>query len=461
MNYLLNKQIIFFIFIIIFANFFFIKKSLAEISLIRDSQTEEFINEISQPIFKIAGLDSENIKIYLVNDSSINAFVMGGQNIFVNIGLIQKFSNPDVISGVIAHEVGHISGGHLAKGSEIYQQNLSTTIIGSILGIAAMATGQIDGGTAIILGATQINNRLSLKYSRSQEESADILAIEYLKKLQISSDGLLEIMNYFNQQSQGISQQINQFELTHPVSTSRILFIKNNKFVVKNNQKQHQKLTKKLSIIQAKLKAFLDNPEQNLKNINNNSYSELLAKSIIFHRLNRFDESLKILDNLIETDKNNGFLYELKGDFLFNQNLLSPAILNYQTAIKLLSKKSRTTSQIQMAVAILQITNDDKYLLNLAKNNLQQALKIEPDNLLIYKNLAIIYERLQEFSDAKLILAEYNYLLNDYETAKKLARQTIEILEKCLDCQKNKDYNSKILRAKDILEINKTNKLEH
>jgi predicted Zn-dependent protease len=203
---------------------------------------------------------------------------------------------------------------------------------------------------------------MSLKYSRTQEESADILAIEYLKKLQISNNGLLEIMQYFNQQSQGLIGQINQYDLTHPISSSRILFIKNNNFVIKNNSKKHQKLTKKLHEVQAKLKGFLDNPEVAIKYLNNNSYEQLLTKAILFHRINKFDESIKIIDLLIKDNKNNGFLYELKADFLFSQNLLSSAIINYQTAIKLLSNKAGVMSRINMVVAILQITNDDKYL---------------------------------------------------------------------------------------------------
>ena len=453
MNYLIKKHNLFFIFLIIFANFIFNKKLHAEISLIREAQTEEFIDEICQPIFKIAGLDANNIKIYIVNDSSINAFVMGGQNIFVNTGLIQKFANPDVISGVIAHEVGHIASSHLAKGSEIYNQNLQSSIIGYILGIGAMVVGQVDAGSAIILGSSHINNRMSLKYSRTQEESADILAIEYLKKLQISSNGLLEIMQYFNQQTQGFTEKINQYELTHPISSSRILFIKNNNFIVKNNFKKHQELTKKLKNVQAKLNGFLDNPEIAIKYLKNNHDSELITKAILLHRLNRFDESIKILDLLIKNNKNNGYLYELKADLLFNQNSLSQSIINYQNAIKLLSKKAGIMSRINMARAILQITENDKYLLNLAKENLQFSLKIEPDNLLIYKNLAIIHEKLQEFGEAKLFLAEYHYLLNDFETAKKLAKASIEILEKCQNCQKNNDYQAKILRAKDLFEI--------
>lgn len=453
MNRLLKKQFSFFIFLIIFANFFFISKLFAQISLIREAQTEELIEEICNPIFKIAGLNPKNIKIYIVNDNSVNAFVMGGQNIFINTGLILKFSNPDVISGVIAHEVGHIASSHLAKGEEIYNQNLQSSVIGYILGIASIAMGQTEVGSAIILGSSHINNRMSLKYSRTQEESADILAIEYLKKLQISNNGLLEIMQYFNQQSQGLIGQINQYDLTHPISSSRILFIKNNNFVIKNNSKKHQKLTKKLHEVQAKLKGFLDNPEVAIKYLNNNSYEQLLTKAILFHRINKFDESIKIIDLLIKDNKNNGFLYELKADFLFSQNLLSSAIINYQTAIKLLSNKAGVMSRINMVVAILQITNDDKYLLNLAKENLQFVQKIEPENLLIYKNLAIIHEKLQEFGVAKLFLAEYHYLLNEYETSKKLAKIALELLEKCLDCKKNDDYQSKILRAKDLIEI--------
>ena len=174
-------------------NFILAKNLCAQISIIRESETEKILRDICYPIFKIAGLDTKNLKIYIVNDNSINAFVSGGQNIFINSGLIKKFSDPSVISGVIAHEIGHIASSHLARGSEAFSNNANATILGYLLGIGAIISGNPQVGSAIILSSSHVGNRLALKFNRSQEESADILALKYLEKLKLPEASKLVI----------------------------------------------------------------------------------------------------------------------------------------------------------------------------------------------------------------------------------------------------------------------------
>ncbi|NBX53051.1 MAG: hypothetical protein EBT63_05325, partial [Proteobacteria bacterium] len=424
MRKLTKKTRTFFLLTLLIANCFFTKKSYADISIIRESETEQFLREICFPIFKIAGFDTKNIKIYIVNDNSINAFVMGGQNIFINTGLIKKFSNPDVLSGVIAHEVGHIASGHLAKSSEEFKNNASATLIGYILGIGALASGRPDVGSAIILGSSHMGNRMALKYNRSQEESADILALEYLQKLKISNSGLLEIMEYFNQQNKGTSSEFNSYDLTHPMSSSRILLIKN---FSKNNFskfRKNQKLIDKLKKIQAKLSGFLDEPQNLLEHKNSyfDQYS-LITKSIAYHRLAEYEKSFEILDYLLKNNPRDGFLYELKAEFLFNENKIYEAILNYKKALDYLDEASKTLAQIAFANAILELKSNDKFLLNLAIENLQKSQKYESENALIFKSLASAYTLDNNDGMAFLALAEYNYILNEHENAQKLAEE--------------------------------------
>ena len=164
--------------LIIIPNFILAKNLYAQTAIIREAETEKLLRDICYPIFKIAGLDTKNLKIYIVNDNSINAFVAGGQNIFVNSGLIKKFSDPSVISGVIAHEIGHIASSHLAKGSEEFSNNANATFLGYLLGVGAIISGNPEVGSAILMGSSHVGNRLALKFNRSQEESADILALK-------------------------------------------------------------------------------------------------------------------------------------------------------------------------------------------------------------------------------------------------------------------------------------------
>ena len=152
------KRKIKFLFIIIC---FFSNNAFANISLIRDSEIEDFVSQIVNPLLKVADLDPDNVSIHIVDDNSINAFVAGGQNIFINTGLITKFDNPDALIGVIAHEIGHIKAGHLARFNEGIDSAKKALMLSYLLGVGAIASGSYDGGSAMIRGGSHIANRIN------------------------------------------------------------------------------------------------------------------------------------------------------------------------------------------------------------------------------------------------------------------------------------------------------------
>jgi len=439
--------------LILILNFIIAKNLYAQIAIIREAETEKLLREICYPIFKVAGLDSKNLKIYIVNDSSINAFVAGGQNIFVNSGLIKKFSDPSVIAGVIAHEIGHIASSHLAKSGEEFSKNANATFLGYLLGIGAIISGNAQVGSAILMGSSHIGNRLALKYNRSQEESADILALKYLEKLKLPTKGLLEIMNYFQEQSNVYKNVIDPYELTHPISSSRIKLIHNHNQKYKYaNAEFDNKITKDFHRVQAKLGGFLDEIETSLRSRKNKFDADSnLAKSIAYFRKNDFTKSNQIIDDLIKNNPRDGFLYELKAEFLFNQNKIYDAIFNYQKAIKYLDEQSKTLSQIAFANSILELKTSDEFLLNLAIKNLQQSQKYEDENALIFKSLASAYKLNNNDGKALLMLAEYNYILKETDKAEKFINSAI------IELEKTQDKVAK-LRAQDLIEIIKNSK---
>jgi predicted Zn-dependent protease len=446
-------RVIIFTSAIIIHNFILAKNLYAQISIIREAETEKFLRDICYPLFKVAGLNTKNLKIYIINDDSINAFVAGGQNIFINSGLIKKFSDPSIISGVIAHEIGHIASSHLAKGSETFSNNANATFLGYLLGIGAIISGNPEIGSAILMGSSHVGNRLALKFNRSQEESADILALTYLEKLKLPTKGLLEIMTYFQEQSLASQNIINPYDLTHPASSSRIKLIKNHALKYKYaNAEFDKKITKNFHQAQAKLDGFLDDIETILKSKKNkfDEYSQL-SKAIAYFRKNDFEKAHQLIEKLIKNDPKNGFLHELKAEFLFNENKIYEAILNYKKALYFLDEQSKTLSQIAFANAILELKTDDKFLLNLAIENLQKSQKYESENALIFKSLASAYSLDNKKGKAILALAEYNYILEDYDKAQKLANEAITELEKTQD-------KISQLRAQDLAEIIKNNK---
>jgi predicted Zn-dependent protease len=164
------------------------------ISMIRDAESEALLREIAKPIFLEAGLVPQNIRIYIISSSVLNAFVAGGQNMFLHTGLLTWSDDPNVVAGVIAHETGHIAGGHLVRSREDLAASSIGAIASVLLGAATIAAGAGDAGSAIITSGGHIAQSTALRYTRSKEESADQAAVRYLDKLGISLEGLIKLL---------------------------------------------------------------------------------------------------------------------------------------------------------------------------------------------------------------------------------------------------------------------------
>jgi predicted Zn-dependent protease len=418
--------------IIFFLCLFFTAKFSYAQSLISDGETEKFLFDISAPIFDAANLEKENIKIYIVNDNSINAFVALGQNIFINTGLIRKYQTPDTLIGVIAHEVGHIKGGHLARFNEGSEGANRAMLLSSLLGVAAIAAGAPDAGTALILGGSQSAQRLFMKYTRTQEEAADQYAIKYLKEISYPADGLIKLLQFFDREMIAYKDQIDEYLLSHPVSKKRIDLLKDR---TRNwnfsNKKTNQSVQQQMSRVLAKLEGFIDNPDfilekYRLQNNENANY----AKSIALYRLGKINESLFLLNPIIQNNPSDGFLLELKAQILAESGQLQNSVLLYSEALKLIPRKFNNSTKIAFASTILAIKTSDLELVNLAIKNLLEAQNSEKENPSIYKQLAIAYNKKKQQGKSYLALANYHFLIGEKEKAEKYAKEAKENLEK-------------------------------
>jgi predicted Zn-dependent protease len=418
----------------------------ASLSLIRDSQIEDFLTNITNPLIAAANLEKQNIKIHIVNNQNINAFVTQGQNIFINTGLILKYKDPNILTGVIAHEIGHISGGHLAQGYENMRNANNIAILGYIAGIAAAITSDTDAGMAILMGSNQVTQRLALKYNRSQEEAADRLALKYLKETNNSPIGLMTLLQYFKNEETEYINLVDEYSLTHPVNTKRINFIKSNldKFPkYQRNIKEYDEI----QYIIAKLIAFLESGNRGLKIFTSNSPYDIYGRSISYFKKGKIKKSLTEIDKLINIQPNNGYFHELKGQIQFESGFITESIKSYKKSIQLLPNP--ILARIALSSAILSLKQNDRELINFAINNLNDCKIKEPENRNILKQLAGAYNKINQIGRSYVILSELNLLKKKHEKAKKFAKLALEKLEK--------DDNIFILRANDIMEIINTN----
>lgn len=440
-----------------FFSFFTCASAHAAFSLIRDAETEKFLRDLSSPVFLVANLNPRNIHVYIVNDSSINAFVSGGQNVFINTGLIRKYQTPDALIGVVAHETGHIVAGHIARSSEEMQKANAAMLLSYLLGIGAVVAGAADAGQGIIMGGSQTAERLYMKFSRTQEEAADRHALVYLERINYPATGLLTLLEFFESEMRAYDGKIDEYALSHPVSRKRIDYLRNN-FSKKriSDEKINHQLQPSMNRVLAKLEGFIDDADYVIKKYkNDNRDNANYAKTIAYYRKGKSAEALKLLDKVIENNMEDGFLYELKAQILFESGNINDAIVFYDKAIKMLSRQDSSQAKIYFALAILTLPSHDKGLMQAAITRLKEAKEFEEDNAFLFKQLSNAYNKLGDEGRSFAALAEYNFLINDKKKAKKYAQNAKDIFLKV----KNKnEVRADILRLEDLLELIKNDK---
>ena len=421
-------------------NCLFAEPESNKISLIRDTEIENYLKEISSPIFITAGLNPNDINFYIVSDSSINAFVMGGQNIFINTGTLTKFDTPDVALGIIAHETGHISAGHLAKTGE-NMSNLGIASIGSILlGIGALLAGVPELGQAIIFGGMHVQQQSFLQYTRGQEEIADGLAIQYLNKNQISGNALLKSMDEFYIDELQYSGEMEYYS-THPLSRNRRDFIKNKiKKETFKNDNFNVKYRDKFNFIKAKILAYqqLQDNNSNIIIKQKNSDYQTYANSIVNMNNNKANEALKDINYLIEKYKSNPYFYEVKGDIYLKNNDVSNALINYNIADGII--KNNTLIKTTISFIIIKYQQKERY--QEAIDNLNFIIQKDSTDNSALKLLAEVYYKNNQLALNYLTLAKY------YTNTKE-----IDKVSKNLKLAKENTKDKKILNQIEDIEL--------
>jgi predicted Zn-dependent protease len=462
-NVILINLIFIFLIITFFVIFAVAKNCFAAVSLIRDAETEKFLHELADPIFRAANINVQNIKIYIVNDDSINAFVSGGQNVFINSGLILKFKTPDALIGVIAHETGHIAAGHLARSGEGQEQAQGAAILSYLLGIGAIIAGSPDAAMALISGGSNSAQRLYLKFTRNQEEAADEHAIEYLDKMSYPAAGLVKLLEFLETEMSGYQGQVDEYLLSHPVSQKRIDLIKARSAGKKfSNQEINRKLQKSMNIVSAKLESFIANPDATLiKYHDQNDELSNYKKSIALFRKGKSGASLKLLNKIIDQknsaagtinyDKSKtGFLYELKGQILFESGYVQDSIIAYNQAIKLLAAPDAAQAKIAFACGILALKKNDPDLIEMAIKRLEEAKSFENESPFLFKQLAAAYFKIKNEGRSLLALAEFNLLMGEKKKCRKYAKEAKEKLDK--------SDKIELLHADDLIELTQEEK---
>src|SRR6516165_11409562 len=374
-------------------------------SFIRDTEIEADIRTMVTPIWKAAGLEPSSLHVYLVEDKQINSFVAGGQNEFINTGLIMRAKTPNQLIGVLAHETGHIAGGHLTRFQEAIRNASIKGIIATVLGAAATVAAKGSGGGAAMLPAQSVAEQSFMQYSITQEAAADHAAMTFLDASGQSARGLLQFFQILQGEEMLSGIREDPYLRTHPLTAQRIDYLRNHvehsRFSDVPDTQTNIDLLKRVKV---KLDAFISPPSSTLAAYPEKDQSVLAryARAIAYYRVPQLDKALPTIDGLIRDFPQDPYFRELKGQMLFENGRIADAVQPYEEAVRL----APGAPLLRISLAQTYIESNDPKMNKRAIAFLNDALRTEDKETEGWHLLATAYGRDNQIGMAALALAE-------------------------------------------------------
>jgi predicted Zn-dependent protease len=379
-----------------------------QLQIVRDTEIERVLRTYEDPILGAAGLDPAAVKMYIVQDPSINAFAAEGQNIFVNTGLLQQLSTPNQVIGVLAHETGHIAGGHLVRDTSAISKAMVPMLIGMAAGVAAMIAGAGEGGMALLgLGMTSAQAQF-MQFSRVQEATADQMGQKFLRDTHQSGRGMLEVFEKFADEEAMSAYKIDPMAMDHPASRERIDLLQ--RLVDASpyrDVKDSPAAVHEFSLIQAKLAGNLDAVDAVLTHYPASDTSEVAryARAVAYSRQPDLPKALEETNALVKDDPKNPYFWEVLGQLYVDMSQPEKGVGPYQKSVDLLPD----APLLRVGLASAQLATEKRALAKPALDNLKIALQQENDDPFAWFEAAQAYSELGDEPMANLATAERYY----------------------------------------------------
>ncbi|PZN95374.1 MAG: peptidase M48 [Alphaproteobacteria bacterium] len=375
-------------------------------SILRDAETEAFFRDISRDMIIAAGLEPKSVQIILVGDSSINAFVTGGQNIFIHSGLISRAESVNDLQGVIAHEIGHISGGHIVRFNEGAGPATNISLLSLVGAAAAIAVGAGEAGMAILGLGTAVAQGKFLSFTRDQESRADQAGAVYLSKAHLSGRGSIAFFKRLQGEEYRYAvPQDNEYNRTHPLSSTRIANLES---VYQADPawdaKPDPTLEARFKRVKAKLIGFVDEPQQVLRLYpeSDQSVPGRYARAYAWHRSAYPEQAVGEVDKLLKTAPGDPYYLELKGQILLESGKPQEAVPVLRAAVR--AKPDEPLIMTLLGHAL--ISDENKVDLAEAEPLLKRAIARDRENPFAWYQLGVIYDRKGDEPRAALAAAE-------------------------------------------------------
>jgi predicted Zn-dependent protease len=395
--------------------------------VVRDAEIEQLLREYTQPILAAAGLSKQNIQVVIINSRSFNAFVADGRRIFINAGTVMEADTPNQVIGVLAHETGHIAGGHLSRLREELRLATTASIIGLLIGAGAMVAASRSGsasagnaGMAALSAPQQIAQNSLLAYVRSQEDAADRAGVRFLNATGQSPKGMSDTFKRLADQILYASQGVDPYMQSHPMPAERVRALEGMARQSPHwDKKDPPALQSRHELARAKLYGFLD-PRDGVGRrypISDNSIAARYARAIASYRFGNVQSALQQIDGLIQAQPQNPYFHELKGQALLEAGRPADAIAPLRRAVQLAPNPALI--QIMLAQAIL--ASNNKAMAEEAVTLLETAIRREPESAEAFDQIALAYGRKGDLARADLASAQASFTRGDLITARALA----------------------------------------
>mgnify|MGYP002276987945 CR=1 FL=1 len=393
-------------------------------SILRDAETEQLLQELVDPLAEAAGLGEGAVEVVLIDDGSINAFVAGGQRIYVHSGLINEADSVNEIQGVLAHELGHITGGHIIRFGEGAGNATRITLLSTLAGIAAALAGGGEAAMGVMALGQQAAMRSFLSFTRTQEASADAAGAEYLSEAGISGRGSIEFFRKLQSYEfrRGISQdQDQEYGRTHPLSGNRIAALQADYETDPAwDRPPDPDLQERFLRIKAKLFGYKATPERTL-----NAYPTYMtgvparyARAYAYHKDALVDRALAEVDALLEMEPDNPYFLELKGQILLESGRPEDALVPLRRSVYLTNSNPLIAPMLGHAL----IATEDPANYAEAESVLRAAVGRDHENPFAWYQLGVVYGHRGDIPRAQLASAETQIMSGAPQMALRSAR---------------------------------------
>ena len=396
-------------------------------SLIRDAEIESTLHQFGAPLFEAGGLDPSKVNIYIVNDDSLNAFVSGGQNMFLNTGFLMKSANPQEVIGVMAHETGHMTGGHNITRGQAMNSAMGTSWIAIGLGVLAVAAGAPDAGAALLASSQQAAALTFFKYTRIEESSADQAALNLLNDTHLPADGLVSFMEEIRNSEVLSARRQDPYYRTHPEVGPRIAALRTKAGeVTARAAPLPADYDDRLNMMRAKLTGFL-HPTAVLSKYPSSDQSQpaRYARAIAAHQTQDMTTALRETKSLIAESPDNPYFYELLGQILFENGRLHESIEPHRKSVEL--APDQTLLYVNLARSLM--TEGTTEANEEAESLLHKAITLDPGNGYAWKQLSFALGAMGREPEAELATAEAAFIIGDFQTANQFAQRALKDLD--------------------------------